>query len=77
MLYLAKRFDVEKDIKIINLSEKTKLYTIFSRNLNENLVKRYEQAFRQVDGEATYLKFLSKYIDINRLKADNMLKNKQ
>ena len=77
MLYLAKKNNAEEDIKIINLPERTKLYTIFSRNLNENLVKRYEQAFRKVDGEATYLKFLSKYININRLEADDLQKDKQ
>jgi hypothetical protein len=77
MLYLAQKNDVEKDIKIINLPEKTRLYTIFSRNSNKNLVKRYEQSFRKVNGEATYLKYLSKYININRLKTDDMLEDKR
>ena len=73
MLYLAKKYNTEDDIKIISLPETTKLYTIFSRNLNQDLVKRYEQAFRKVGGEITYLRYLSKYININRLKTNETL----
>jgi polar amino acid transport system substrate-binding protein len=66
LLYIAKQFKKEKQIRFINLREKVFLYTAFSKTKN-NFPQRYDQAFQKIKGRETYLKLLSKYIDIKKL----------
>ena len=65
LLFCAKRLDAQDRIRIIRLPEKILLYTVFARKTGRNLAERYDRAFEKVGGKQTYLKILSRYIDVS------------
>ena len=56
------------EFKIIDLPEKpTPVHVAFPKGL-KSLYDKFDQAFERLDGQQLYLKLLSRYIDISKLK---------
>ena len=65
LIFCAKHLNAQDQVKIIGLPEKILLYTVFSKKAGGDLAARYDRAFEKVGGMQTYLKVLSKYIDVS------------
>lgn len=67
LLFHARINGVEDNIVLVSIPENVDLYSPFSPNAGPKYVEKYNQAFESVGGADTFLKYLAKYIDINRL----------
>jgi len=70
VLYVAKEYGFADELRFVEIpSHATPVYSPFVRNdgREEQLARRYDQAFVASGGTQTYLKYLAKYIDITRL----------
>ncbi len=67
LLAVIKGLKYENDIKVIKLPEnKSPNHVVFAKDL-ESVATRYNEAFRKIDGERTFMQIMSKYIDISNL----------
>jgi polar amino acid transport system substrate-binding protein len=68
LLAVIKKLGIKNQVKVIKLPDKTSAnHVVFSKNM-KGIAKRYDQAFQQIDGANTFLKIMSKYIDISMLR---------
>jgi ABC-type amino acid transport substrate-binding protein len=67
LLAIIKELKYEDDIKIVKLPDKKSAnHVVFSKDL-EPVVIRYNEAFKQIDGEKFFLRIMSKYVDTSKL----------
>lgn len=68
LLAVMKKLEIENKVEVIKLPDETSAnHVVFSKNMR-NVAFRYDEAFQQIDGATTFLKIMSKYIDISRLR---------
>ena len=67
LLYLIKQMNIENDIKVLNLPEKSVPYYIAFPKDMQDIISRYNKAFDKLDARNLYLKLLGKYLDVSKL----------
>jgi len=64
---VLKEFSADSRVKTITIEEDAfRLFTLFSKHeksIQKDLVRRYDEAFKKIDGEQTYRKVFDKYLD--------------
>ncbi len=67
LVYLQE-FGMIDDFRLIDLPEKpTPVHVAFPKNLN-GLAEKFDQAFEKLGGQKLYLKILSNYVDVSKLR---------
>ncbi len=67
LLFFMKQMNLDKEFKILDLPEKSALYSVVFPKGLKDVVESYVKALNEINGPQLYLKLLSKYIDTSKL----------
>lgn len=68
LLAEIKKVKLENDVKVIKLPDIVSANHVVFAHAMKDVAMRYNKAFEQIDGEKTFLRILSKYIDVSMLR---------